>query len=97
MVIRPGQRVSLVIAAANRDPEVYPEPDHFRLTQTARPHLSFGAGAHFCLGAPVARLILTEAIRAFAGWLGGRPVTEVADIRQPAFGHLVWDRATVAL
>lgn len=95
--IRAADRVFLVIAAANRDPGVFPAPDRFQPGQGTRPHLSFGAGAHFCLGAPVARLILVEGIRAFSGWLGGRPVAEVADIRRPAFGHIVWDRATVAL
>ncbi|WP_170837852.1 cytochrome P450 [Streptomyces sp. TP-A0874] len=92
-LIEPGQRVALVVAAANRDPEVFTEPDGFRLPErTERPHLAFGAGHHFCLGAGLARLTLAEAIRAVADWLGEGPVGEVIGERVPAFGHTVWQR-----
>jgi cytochrome P450 len=94
-VIEPGQRVALVVAAANRDPEVYADPDRFRLSPgetRERPHLAFGAGHHFCLGAGLARLTLAEAIRAVAEWLGDRPAGPVRAERAAAFGHTVWDR-----
>ncbi|WP_345060913.1 cytochrome P450 [Streptomyces rameus] len=94
-VIEPGQRVALVVAAANRDPEVYAEPDRFRLPAPGlpeRPHLAFGAGHHFCLGAGLARLTLVEAIRAVGNWVGDRPGGAVGGERGPAFGHTVWRR-----
>jgi cytochrome P450 len=51
--IEPGTRITLLLGAANRDPEVFGEPDEFLIDRpTARKHVSFGLGAHFCLGAP---------------------------------------------
>lgn len=56
--IPPGGRVLLLAGSANRDPDVFPEPDHYDLDRRdAGPFLaSFGFGRHFCLGAPLARL-----------------------------------------
>ena len=53
---RRGQQVLLLIGAANRDPEAFPDPDVLDLTRTARSHMSFGRGIHHCLGAPLARM-----------------------------------------
>lgn len=55
-VLRPGQRVFMVLAAANHDPAVFGDPDALRLRRNAKQHLAFGFGSHFCLGAPLARL-----------------------------------------
>ena len=51
-----GQRVAALIGAANRDPEVFDSPHTFNITREPNKHLSFGLGAHFCLGASLARL-----------------------------------------
>jgi cytochrome P450 len=54
--IRAGQGVRMIVAAANRDPEVFDAPDTLDLTRDPNPDLAFGAGIHFCLGAQLARL-----------------------------------------
>jgi cytochrome P450 len=54
--LNPGDRVFLMLSAANRDPEAYPDPDHLMLERDGVPHLSFGFGPHICLGFPLARL-----------------------------------------
>jgi cytochrome P450 len=59
-----GESVLASLAAANRDPEAYPEPDRFDITRQDVHHHSFGGGAHFCLGAPLARLEAQLAIAA---------------------------------
>ena len=59
-----GGSVLAALAAANRDPGRYPEPDRFDITRTDVPHHSFGGGVHFCLGAPLARLEAQMAIPA---------------------------------
>ena len=56
----------LLLAAAGRDPDVYPDPDRFDIRRGAASHLAFAAGPHFCLGAPLARLEATVAVQAFA-------------------------------
>jgi cytochrome P450 len=66
-----GALILLLLAAAGRDPDVYPEPDRYDLRRGAANHLAFAAGPHFCLGAPLARLEAAVAVQAFATRLAG--------------------------
>ena len=58
-LIRPGDKVVLWWQAANFDERVFPEPLGFEIRRDPNPHLAFGAGSHFCLGANLARLEIT--------------------------------------
>ena len=57
-----GDQVGLLLAAANRDPQVYEDAARFNPARVLHPHASFGAGLHFCVGAPLARLELNIAL-----------------------------------
>jgi len=60
--IRKGEQIAVSIAAANRDPDQFPEPNRLDVGRTDNRHLAFAAGAHFCLGASLARLEARAAI-----------------------------------
>jgi cytochrome P450 len=71
---REGDRFMLLYQAANRDPEVFQDPDRFDITRSPNPHVGFGAaGPHFCLGAHLARREITVILREL--------LTRVPDIR----------------
>jgi cytochrome P450 len=62
--IREGEAVAVAFAAANRDPAAFPDPDTFLLDRDMSRHLGFGAGIHYCLGAPLARMEATIMLNA---------------------------------
>ena len=63
-VVPPGQTIMMLLGAANRDPEVFPEPNRLDITRWPNKHLGFGHGIHFCLGAQLARIEANIAFRA---------------------------------
>ncbi len=64
MSVEPGQRIAVLLGSANRDPAVFEDPDAFVADRDPNPHVAFGVGVHFCLGAPLARMELAESLTA---------------------------------
>ena len=63
-ILRKDDRVRWFITSANRDPEMFPEPEKFDIARYPNPHVAFGSGIHHCLGATLARLEGQEALKA---------------------------------
>jgi cytochrome P450 len=71
-----GARLHLAIAAANRDPERFPDPDRFRPDRPDNQHVGFGSGIHSCFGAPMARLEVQVGLTLMAQRLVGPRLVE---------------------
>jgi cytochrome P450 len=61
-----GTVFTVMPAIANRDPSVYRDPDRFDAARSPCPHMTFGAGSHACVGAPLARMEMIEAFSSLA-------------------------------
>jgi len=70
-VIPAGKRVLAMIGAANRDPQQFRDPGRFDIRRDPNPHLAFGHGVHFCLGAPLSRLEARIALTDLLGRMKG--------------------------
>jgi cytochrome P450 len=95
--IRAGDRVTVSLTAANRDPAVFAGPDRFdlRRAESGR-HLSFAHGPHFCIGAALARAETRAAVRTLLATLPGLRLAEPAAprglvFRKPPSLHVTWD------
>lgn len=62
--IKEGQKIAALIGSANRDETVFSNPESMDLTRDPNPHIGFGAGIHFCIGAPLARLEMSVSLPA---------------------------------
>jgi cytochrome P450 len=82
--IQEGQKIAALIGAANRDESVFSAPETMDLTRDPNPHIGFGAGIHFCLGAPLARLEMSVSLPAL--W-EKHPTMQLASepVRRPTF------------
>ncbi|WP_210585107.1 cytochrome P450 [Streptomyces sp. GESEQ-35] len=59
-----GAEIAMLFGSANHDPEVFQNPEHLDLTRKDNPHISFSAGIHYCIGAPLARIELAASMTA---------------------------------
>ncbi len=78
---RKGEQVGLLLGSANRDPTRFTEPDIFNAARSPNPHVSFGAGIHACVGAPLARLEMQVALRILFQRLSGLAIAEPVVVR----------------
>jgi cytochrome P450 len=62
--IAQGQKIAALLGSAGRDADVFDRPDELDLTRDPNPHIGFGAGIHFCIGAPLARMEMTTSLPA---------------------------------
>jgi cytochrome P450 len=93
--IRCGDQVTVSIAGANRDPDVFPDPDRFDIyRRNARRHLAFARGPHVCIGMDLARLEAGTALAALLELRGLRLAGDAAPrglvFRKPPAVHVVW-------
>jgi len=86
VTVEPGQKIAALLGAANRDPAVFADPDRLDLARWPNPHLGFGAGIHFCLGAPLARVELQASLATLLTDLPGLALAG-EPTRHPTFTH----------
>ena len=80
VTVKEGQKIAALIGSANRDETVFDNSDQMDLTRDPNPHIGFGAGIHFCIGAPLARMEMSVALpklmERFPGLdLAGEPIS----------------------
>ncbi|MBP2364713.1 cytochrome P450 [Pseudonocardia parietis] len=86
-----GSRIGALLGAAGRDPGTFgDDADRLDVTRSPNPHLGFGAGVHYCLGAPLARLEIAEVLRALLLRLPGAAV-HGTPVRRPRFVMRGWE------
>ncbi|MFP5370861.1 MAG: cytochrome P450, partial [Actinomycetes bacterium] len=84
ITVRAGEKIAALLGSANRDPAAFGDPDTLDVGRAGNPHIAFGAGVHFCIGAPLARVELQAA---FGSLLDRTSSIEPAGdpVRRPGF------------
>lgn len=84
-----GDRIIMLYPSANRDEAVFENPFEFDIHRNPNPHLSFGFGTHLCIGANLARLVLTTVFRELSGRATGLSVVSEPDVEANIFARAV--------
>ncbi len=84
VLVKEGQKIAALLGSANRDETVFERPNEMDVTRDPNPHIGFGAGIHFCIGAPLARMEMSVSLPAL---MARHPRLELAaePIRRPGF------------
>ena len=82
--IAQGQKIAALLGSAGRDADVFDRPDELDLTRDPNPHIGFGAGIHFCIGAPLARMEMTTSLPALIKRFP-KLALSAEPVRRPAF------------
>jgi hypothetical protein len=82
--IRPGEGIIALNQSANRDEQVFPDPDKFDIARQPNPHVAFGSGTHVCVAEWLSRVELQEALQV-GGWVvmhggGGLAAADTAEL-----------------
>ncbi len=82
---KPGEQLAFLYGAANRDPNRFANPNQLDITRKDNPHLSFGSGIHYCLGAPLARLEIQIAVSALLRRMPHLQPVQARPERRPSY------------
>ncbi|MEY4453137.1 MAG: hypothetical protein RIT51_815 [Actinomycetota bacterium] len=84
VLVKEGQKIAALLGSANRDETVFDRADQMDITRDPNPHIGFGAGIHFCIGAPLARMEMSTSLPAL---IAKYPKLELAaePVRRPGF------------
>ncbi|MFM2238189.1 MAG: hypothetical protein RL389_536 [Actinomycetota bacterium] len=84
VMVKEGQKIASLLGSANRDESVFENPTEMDITRDPNPQIGFGAGIHFCIGAPLARMEMTTSLPALMGKYPNLRLTE-QPVRRPGF------------
>jgi cytochrome P450 len=96
VLVKEGQKIASLLGSANRDESVFQKPTEMDLTRDPNPHIGFGAGIHFCIGAPLARMEMTTSLPAL---MEKYPNMKLASepIRRPGFVLRGYEQVSVTV
>jgi cytochrome P450 len=94
VTIKKGQKIASLLGSANRDSAMFENPDELDLSRHPNPHIGFGAGIHFCIGAPLARVEMSVSLPALIKRFGNLELAE-KPLRRQSFVLRGYDKVLV--